>query len=336
MSEAVTADKIFETGLGFMASKVLLSAVEIGLFTELAKGPADLGTIARKFDLHQRSAADFLDALVTLKFLQRDRGVYRNSAEADRFLDKAKPDYMGGIFEMANARLYAFWGSLTDALRTGLKQNETKDDPEIFQKMYADPERLKGFLKAMTGLSKHSGRAIAQKFDWRPYKTFVDVGAAEGAVPVELALAHKHLTGGGFDLPQVQPVFEQYVREHGLAERITFQVGDMFKDKWTKTDVIIMGHILHDWGMERKRLLLSRAYDALPKDGAVIVYDCMIDDERSQHLGGLLMSLNMLIETDDGFDYTFGQCRQWMRETGFRETRVEHLAGADWMVVGIK
>jgi len=327
---------IFQIGMGFFASKTLLSAVELGLFTTLAKGPRDIAALKQTLGLHDRSARDFLDALVALGMLNRTDGLYGNTAETDFFLDRDKPSYIGGIFEMANARLYAFCGSLTDALRTGLKQNETKDDPEIFQKMYADPERLKGFLKAMTGLSKHSGRAIAQKFDWRPYKSFVDVGAAEGAVPVELALAHKHLTGGGFDLPQVQPVFEKYVREHGLAERITFQVGDMFKDKWPKTDVIIMGHILHDWGMERKRLLLSRAYDALPKDGAVIVYDCMIDDERSQHLGGLLMSLNMLIETDDGFDYTFGQCRQWMRETGFRETRVEHLAGADWMVVGIK
>jgi precorrin-6B methylase 2 len=336
MTEVVTTDRIMETALGFMASKVLLSAVEIGLFSELAKAPADGATIARKLNLHQRSATDFLDTLVTMKLLERTGGIYRNTAETDRFLDREKPDYLGGIIEMANNRLYGFWGSLTDALRTGLKQNGTKSDPEIFHKLYEDPERLKGFLKAMTGLSKQSGRAIAEKFDWRPYQTFTDVGAAEGAVPVQVVLAHGHLAGGGFDLPQVQPIFEQYIREHGLADRVKFTGGDMFKDKWPKADVIIMGHILHDWGMERKQLLLAKAYDALPKGGALIVHDAMIDDDRSKNLGGLLMSLNMLIETDDGFDYTPSQCKQWMRQTGFKETRVEHLASVDWMVVAIK
>ena len=325
-----------ETALGFMASKVLLTAVELGLFTELAKGPADAATIGRKLNLHKRGTADFLDSLVAMKFLERTDGVYRNSAEADKFLDKAKPDYIGGILEMGNQRLFKYWHELPTALRTGEKQNETKQDPEIFHKLYEDPQRLKGFLKAMTGMSKQAGKVIAQKFDWRPYKTLMDVGAAEGAVPVQVALAHGHLKGVGFDLPQVKPIFEQYVREHGLADRIKFQPGDMFKDAWPKTDVIIMGHILHDWGMERKRLLLSKAYDALPKGGALIIHEAMIDDDRSKNLGGLLMSLNMLIETDDGFDYTPSQCKQWMRETGFKDTRVEHLASVEWMVVAIK
>ena len=336
MSDTVTADRIMETGLGFMASKVLLTAIEMGLFTELAKAPADLETLSTKFNLHKRSAADFLDALVTMKFLERENGVYRNSADASRFLDKAKPDYMGGILEMANNRLYKFWGQLDDALRTGLKQNETREDPEIFHKMYADPKRLEGFLKAMTGLSKHSGRAIAEKFDWRHYQTFMDVGTAQGGVLVEVALAHKHLSAVGYDLAQVQPIFEQYVREHNLSERAKFQPGDMFKEKWPKSDVIILGHILHDWGMERKQMLLSKAFDALPKGGAVIVHEAMIDDDRSKHLSGLLMSLNMLIETDEGFDYTPRECQQWMRETGFKHTRVEPLTSVDWMVVGIK
>jgi precorrin-6B methylase 2 len=336
VSETLTTDRIMETALGFMSSKVLLTAVEIGVFTELAKAPASAAALSQKLNLHKRGALDFLDSLVAMKFLERSNGVYRNSAEAEKFLVKSKPDYIGGVLEMGNTRLFKYWNELPTALRTGEKQNETRDDPEIFQKLYEDPQRLKGFLKAMTGLSKQAGRAMAQKFDWRAYKTFMDVGAAEGAVPVQVALAHGHLTGTGLDLPQVQPIFEQYVREHGLADRIKFQPGDMFKDKWPKADVIIMGHILHDWGMERKQLLLSKAYDALPKGGALIIHEALIDDDRSKNLGGLLVSLNMLIETDEGFDFTPAQCKAWMRETGFKDTRVEHLAGVEYMVVALK
>ena len=237
---------------------------------------------------------------------------------------------------MANDRLYPFWGKLTDALRTGRPQNEVKDDPDFFARLYSDPDRLAGFLRAMTGLSRASGRAIAEKFDWRPYRTFVDVGAAEGAVPVQIALAHPHLKGGGADLPPVRPLFERHVGQHGLTERLAFHECDFFKGPLPSADVILMGHILHDWGVDAKRMLVRKAYEALPPGGALVVFDAMIDDERRRHTSGLLMSLNMLIETPDGFDYTIGQCRDWLAEAGFKQVRIEPLAGHDWMAVGHK
>jgi hypothetical protein len=332
-----TPDSIFQVAFGFAASKVLLSAVELGLFTHLARSPQDLATLTDNLGLHPRSAADFFDTLVSLRLLERDEhGRYHNSPESDQFLDRAKPDYLGGMLEMSNARLYPFWAHLTKALRTGQPQNEAKDQPDFFQTLYGDPDRLAEFLRAMTGLSRGSGRAIAQRFDWRPYRTFVDVGTAEGAIPVQLALAHDHLSGDGMDLPQVRPLYEKYVRAHGLSERLTFHERDFFKQPLPTADVIIMGHILHDWGLETKRMLVKKAYEALPAGGAFIVFDTMIDNERRRHTGGLLMSLNMLIETPDGFDYTIGQCQSWLREVGFKQVRVEPLLGHDWLAVGYK
>ncbi|HEX8524310.1 MAG TPA: methyltransferase [Tepidisphaeraceae bacterium] len=336
MSEQLTPDRILETGLAFMASKVLLSALELNVFSELAKTPADLGTLTRKFQLHPRSAADFFDTLVAMKFLNRDNGVYTNTPEAAKFLDKTSPDYIGGMLEMCNARLYTFWGSLTEGLRTGKPQNEIKAGEGLFEKLYENPERLENFLKAMTGLSKQSARAIAAKFEWKAYRSFIDVGTAQGAVPVELALAHRHLVGAGMDLPVVRPIFEKYIREHNLADRVSFVARDFFKETIPQADVIIMGHILHDWGMDDKRMLLKKTYEALPKGGAAIIYDCMIDDERKKNIPGLLMSLNMLIETPEGFDYTTAQGQTWLQEAGFKQTRAEHLSAGDWMVVGIK
>ena len=337
MNAPPTPDGIMQLGLGFWGSKALLSAVEVGLFTELAEGPLDFETLAERFMLHPRSARDFLDALVALGMLERDGDRYSNTPETDLFLDRTKPSYVGGVLEMANARLYPFWGSLTEALRTGQPQNEAKGGEEdFFAAIYADPGRLEGFLKAMTGISLGAAMAIANKFPWGRYETFVDIGTAQGGLPVQLALAHEHLSGGGFDLPPVGPIFERYIDAHGLNDRLRFYAGDFFEDPLPSADVLVMGHILHDWGLEEKKVLLAKAYEALPEGGALIVYDAVIDDDRRENAFGLLMSLNMLIETPRGFDYTGAECSSWMREAGFREAHVEHLVGPDSMVVGVK
>jgi cyclopropane fatty-acyl-phospholipid synthase-like methyltransferase len=252
------------------------------------------------------------------------------------FLDKAKPSYIGGMLEMANTRLYPFWGSLTEALRTGRPQNEAKSGGNFFEALYADPERLEGFLSAMTGLSLGAANAIAQKFSWKDYQTFIDIGGAQGGLSVQVAKAHPHLKGGNFDIPAVGPVFEKYVAKHGLGDRLRFYPGDFFNDPLPRADVLVMGHILHDWNMEEKRMLLKKAIEALPTGGALIVFEALIDDERRKNTLGLLMSLNMLIETPGGFDYTGADCSDWMREAGFRETKVEHLVGPDSMVLGFK
>ena len=338
MKKQPTPDSIMQLGLGFWGSKTLLSAVELGLFTELAKeNSLDAQTLSERLMLHPRSAMDFLDALVALGMLERDGDRYANTAETNLFLDRAKPSYVGGILEMANERLYPFWGSLTEALRTGQLQNEAKGGGKnFFAAIYADPARLKGFLEAMSGISLGAAMAIANKFPWERYETFVDVGAAQGGLPVQVALAHEHLSGGGFDLPPVGPVFEEYVDSHNLENRLRFYPGDFFEDPLPAADVLVMGHVLHDWDLEVKRMLLAKAYETLPEGGALIVYDAVIDDDRSENAFGLLMSLNMLIETPGGFDYTGADCISWMREAGFRETRVEHLVGPDSMVVGIK
>src|SRR5919108_604920 len=181
---AVTPERVMQLGLGFWGSKTVLSAVELGLFTELGVGPLNAEELRRRLGLHARSAHDFLDALVSLGLLERD--------------------------------------------------------------------------------------------------------------------------------------------------------GEVFVDPLPQADVITMGHILHDWPLETKKELLAKAHAALPDGGAMLVFDAVIDNERRSNTFGLLMSLNMLIETTGGFDYTGADCQQWMREVGFGATYVEHLAGPDSMVVGIK
>ena len=336
MKKSLAPDRLLQLGLAFWGSKTLLSALELGLFTELAKGPRTRESLRTALGLHPRSAHDFFDALVALGVLDRKGDKYRNTPESDLFLDRSKPSYVGGILEMANARLYGFWNSLTEGLRTSVPQNEAKTGGDLFGTIYGTPESLKGFLQAMTGLSAGAGRAMAAKFPWKKFKSFVDVGGAQGGVAVQLALAHKHLSGGNYDLAVVGPIFEEYVRSFKLDGRLKFHGGDFFKDPIPSAEVIIMGHILHDWNLEEKRALVAKAYRALPKGGAYIIHEAIIDDDRRENAFGLLMSLNMLIETRGGFDYTGADCRKWMKEAGFKSTAVVPLVGPDSMVIGIK
>ncbi|OLL28579.1 methyltransferase [Burkholderia sp. SRS-W-2-2016] len=331
-----TPERLLQLGMGFWASRTLLSAVELEVFTRLARGPLDAAQMAGALGLHPRAAVDFFDALVALNVLEREGGIYANTPDAALFLDKSKPSYVGGLLEMAATRLYPFWGSLTEALRTGQPQNEAKDGGNPFDAIYRDEQTLRGFLKAMSGVSLGAARAMAQKFPWQNYRTFIDIGTAQGGLPVQIALAHPHLTGGGFDLPMVGPVFDEYVRSYGLQDRLNFYPGDFFEEPCPAADVLVMGHILHDWDLEQKRKLLAKCHAALPPGGCLIVYDAVIDDERRQNAFGLLMSLNMLIETPGGFDYTGAQCCEWMTEAGFTQVRVEPLNGPDSMVIGIR
>ncbi len=334
--QAITPDHIMQIGCGFWASKTLLSAVELGVFTELARQPALAEELRERLQLNKRAALDFFDALVALGLLERTDSRYANTPATDLFLDRAKPSYIGGILEMFNSRLYGFWGSLTEALRTGMPQNETKTGGDFFGVLYADQDRLRQFLHAMTGHAMGAAQAIARQFPWQRYQTFVDIGAAEGGLPVQVALAHPHLTGIGFDLPAVRAIFDDYVESFGLSDRLEFRAGDFFVDPLPRADVVVLGHVLHDWNLDEKRRLIARAHETLPPGGALIAYDAIIDDERRANILGLLMSLNMLIELPGGFDYTGAQCSEWFEEAGFRQTYVEHLAGPDSMVVGIK
>lgn len=275
--------------------------------------------------------------MLALGFLGREGGRYSNTPETGLFLDRNKPSYMGGILEMANHRLYPFWADLTEALRTGQPQNECKTGGGgLLETLYADPARLKEFLSAMTGVSHASNSMIARIFPWKDHHTFVDVGTAQEDLTTQIALANPPLRGMGFDLPEVAPIFQQYAAAMSVADRLTFIPGDFFKHDLPKADVVLMGHILHDWDLPTKKMLIRKAFEAIPVGGALIIYETIIDDDRSQNAFGLMMSLNMLIETPGGFDYTGADCKAWMREAGFSITRVEPLTGPDSMVIGIK
>jgi hypothetical protein len=318
--------------MGFFASKTLLSAVELELFTKLGSDGMTGPQIGAELELHERAIPDFPDALVALELLEREGegkdARYLNTPATAVFLDKASPAYIGGILEMSNTRLYRFWGDLTEALRTGEPQNEIKQTGEqMFEELYSDPDRLEQFMKAMAGISLGPFSALADKFDFSKYKTLCDVGGATGQLSIIVAGRHPHLHCTSFDLPVVEPIATRTIQAAGLAERITAVGGDFFADPLPEADVITMGLILHDWNLERKMHLIKAAYDALPDGGVFIAVENLIDDERRENAFGLLMSLNMLIEFGDAFDFTGADFAGWCKEVGFKRTEVMPLAG---------
>ncbi|MGO4740168.1 methyltransferase [Bosea sp. 2KB_26] len=332
---------IMQVGMGFFASKTLLSAVELGLFTKLASQPLTGQDIAAALQLSPRAVPDFPDALVALKFLERDgdgpEARYANTPESGFFLDRDSPAYIGGILEMANARLYRFWGDLTEALRTGKAQNETKVSGEpLFATLYADQARLEQFMNAMSGISAGNFKAFAGAFDFSKYSTLCDVGGATGLLACTVAAAHPHLRCTSFDLPKVVPIAMRRIEQTGLTDRVTAVGGDFFTDSLPQADVITMGMILHDWNLATKKALIRKAYDALPPGGAFVVIETLIDDARRENAFGLLMSLNMLIECGDAFDYTAADFAGWCREAGFRAFETVRLTGPSSAAIAYK
>ena len=323
---------IMQVGMGFWASKTLLSAVELGLFTHLGSESMTGEDIAERIGLHPRGTYDFLDTLVALGLLEREgdglAGRYANTPDTAVFLDKNSPAYLGGILEMANARLYRFWGDLTEALRTGRPQNEIKHNGQpMFEELYSDPGRLEQFMSAMAGISRGNFEALAEKFDFSRYETVCDVGGATGVLSTVLAKHHPHLHCISFDLPVVAPIAERAIAAAGLSDRVAVASGDFFADDLPHADVITMGLILHDWNLERKLQLIRSAYEALPEGGAFIVVENLIDDARRENAFGLMMSLNMLIEFGDAFDYTGSDFAGWCRDAGFSDVDFLPLTG---------
>jgi hypothetical protein len=337
VNKPITPDHIFKVAYAFREAKALLTAVELGVFTALADGPMGYERLRNRIGLHERGARDFLDSLVALGLLyQQDDDSYRNSPEADIYLTRGSPNYVGGQLDHLNTHEYPQWMFLTRALQTG---NPHCGDPSngAYGALYACQGDAEMFTQAMGGGGTLAiARALATRFPWRDYNTLVDIGTSEGCLPVQIAQFHWHITGGGFDLPAVGPIFNAYVNNHGLAQRLRFHSGDFRVDQLPSADVLVMGRILHNWDHPTKKMLLDKAFAALPPRGALIVYDRLIEDDRKASTAGLLGGLNMLVMTDGGFDYSATECFGLMREAGFKRTWAERLTADQSMVVGMK
>ncbi|MFH1725420.1 MAG: methyltransferase [Elusimicrobiota bacterium] len=334
---SLSPEHLLQIGMGFWASKVLLAAVKLDLFSVLGPVSMKAEKIQDRLGLHPRGTRDFLDTLVALNILERKDGAYANTRESAFFLDGNSPAYLGDMLLNANDRLWEFWGRFEEALRTGLPQNETREGGGwILDVIYAQPTKRDVFLKAMIGLSAGSSMAVARSFDFRAVKRFCDLGGGPGTLCATVQRAHPHVECVNLDLPPVEPVFREYIARQGLAQKVRFHAGDCLKDALPPADVYAMGHLLHGISPDNRVRALSRAFGALPSGGHLLVIEALIDDERRTSAFGLLMSLDMMIETPEGRNFSAAELRTWMGDVGFEHIRHVSLGGPYSMMIGRK
>ncbi|MET9341835.1 methyltransferase [Nonomuraea sp. NPDC003804] len=325
-------ESVMGIATGFWRARTLFSAVELRLFTLLAEGPATRAEIEGRCGLHPRSSADFLDALVALGLLVCDGESYANSPSAERYLDETKPSYVGGFLTFMGYALYPAWGRLTELLRTG----ELQEGFDSFGKFYQDRDRVRGFMAAMDSASAAVTAELIDCFDWSSHESFVDLGGARGNLTAHLVKAHPHLRGICLDMPPLKGLFEEHVAQFGVGDRAQFHAADFLTDPLPEADVMIFGHVLHDWDEESRAVLVKRAFEAIRPGGALLIYDELIDDDRSGPVRSLLMSLNMKLVRSGAAEYTAAECRAWLLDAGFTDITVKSLTATERLVTACK
>jgi predicted O-methyltransferase YrrM len=325
---------------GFWAFKTLAAAHELDLFGQLT---GSRGTtpreLAASLGIADRPAEMLLTACTALGLLRKKGGRYTNSPLAEEYLVRGKPYYFGGLVEMLDKRLYPGWARLADALRTN---RPTTWDPDRQASLFdgADPVMLSHFWEAMHSISSSTARLLAQAVDLRRFKRLLDVGGGSGAFDIELCRRYRGLHATVYDLPHVTEIAAAKIAQAGLADRVQTAPGDFFADAAYPAghDLILLSLIMHDWSEEDDRAILRRCHDALPSGGAVVICELLVNDEKTGPAPAALMSLNMLIETAGGRNYTAAEYTAWLTDLGFRRIRTVRFAspGADGAVIAYK
>ncbi|MFI5782589.1 methyltransferase [Nocardia sp. NPDC051570] len=316
----LTPQHFHEVLLAYCGSKALMSAVEIDLFSILAgSGGMTEAELRRELSLHPRLSRHFLEVLVELDLLAKEGDRYRNSPVSELYLDRAKPTFVGGFAETTNDTFYPAWGKLTTALRTGQAQAPIPpdDSDHLFRvNVHTQADRVRRFMTAMDSHSTAMARELARLLPWDEFTSFADIGGCRGNLAAHLVLAQPHLKGVCFDRAQSEPFFDEHVAALGTVGRVTFQAGDFFADDLPKVDVLVFGHVLHDWSPENRLILMERAHRALNPGGMVVVYDRMIDGSPLD-LHRLFYSLTFMLASGGGSEYSVDQLSQWLAEAGF-------------------
>jgi hypothetical protein len=319
----------------FCHAQLLLTADELGLFADLAAhGPSTVDQILERLGLDGRGLRDFLSGLVLLGLIELDGDRYRNADVATETLVPGSGRYIGGFLRRAGRMLYPAWGRLGTALRTGEPQTSGAGD-EAFLQMLRDPAQREPYLRMMDSASSLVAPHLIRVFDWAGRASVLDVGGCRGNLVGRVLAAYPHLHGAVFDLPPMAEPFGAHTAALGAGDRATFHGGDFFRDELPTADVVILGHVLHNWSPAQRAQLVARAWAAVAPGGALLVYDAMLPDAPSD-LPRTLVSLNMLLVTEGGSEYPATDCQTWMAAAGCTDTEVRGLGSTDTLVIGRK
>lgn len=316
------AHEVIAQAMAFQPAKLVLTALDLGLFTLLAEGSATEEQIRERLGLHRRGTRDFLDALTELGLLEWQDGRFRNGPAAGGFLVRGGEGYLGGFLGMADRVMYPAWGRLVDLLRTGKPQAATFQSEDMFGELYSNQDEKARFISMAEDASRPLIPALVRSFDWGSYKSVLELGGCRGNVLANLVRAYPHLDGTVFDLPPLRAAFDDHMAILGMTGKVAFHAGDFFADPLPEADVLMIGHSLIDWDDDQRRELITRTYPAIRPGGAFLVWDPMIVDDAESYLRNLICSLNLQLMTPRGGGYRIQECAEWMRAAGY--TDVSH------------
>lgn len=323
-----SAEAILRLGNAFCESQALLTAAELDVFGALHGRPATAGEVAAGLGLPGRGVRDLLDLLTGLGLLVREGGHYRNSAAADAHLVPGRAEYVGGFLRGARANLYPVWGGLTETLRTG----EPRTGAAEFAEMFTDPDAVARYAGIQDGVLRPLVSQIVELVDWAARRSVLDVGGCQGTLMAALVHAHAGLEGHVFDLPGMRPVFDERMRATGAGDRVRFHAGDFFADPLPAADVVVLGHVLHNWDLGRREHLVRSAFAALPPGGLLVVHDRMLDDEKPV-VDNLVASLMMALVTQEGAEYPVSELVELAGGAGFGSVTSHPLGTNETLVI---
>lgn len=307
----------------FRYSKIMFAGVSLKLFDLLEGNPKDVGLLSQQTATQPDALEQLLDACVGLGLLRKEDGKYANQPVAGTYLCRSSESTLAGYILYSNNALYRLWGNLEEAVREGTNRwNQTfgSQGSSPFDQLFKTDEARRDFLMGMHGFGLLSSPHVVEAFDLGAHRRLVDVGGATGHLVLAACERYPNLRATVFDLPDVIKVAREYIAKRGLGDRIDFVAGDFFRDPLPEADLFSLGRILHDWSEEKIRLLLKKIYDRLPRGGALLIAERLLNEDKTGPLNALAQSLNMLVCVE-GKERTLSEYTTLLQKAGFATVR---------------
>lgn len=326
--DIIKPEQIRDLASAFQKSRILLTAVELDIFTYTDKHLSLADDIAEKIGTDPKATERLMNALAAMGFLRKVHGKFYNTEPASQFLVKGKPDYMGGLLHSAN--MWNNWHTLTDAVKEGTCIK--KERAHI-----VNDDSREAFIAAMHYRAVKHAEIIAYMLDLKGTTKMIDIGGGSGAFAMEFCRKNPGLKGVVFDLPHIIPITKRYVEEAGMAETIGFIEGDYLEsDIGSGYDFIFMSAIVHINSYEQNKTLVKKCSEALNPGGQIVIVDFIMDEDKTNPLHGTFFSINMLVATECGDTYTDSEIRQWFLDAGVSKVERKNTSFGTSLMIGRK
>ena len=313
-------DDILKIVAGYQVSKVLFAAVEFGIFTTLSGKGKAIEELSAELKLPERSLFRLLGVCTACGLIEKKGGKYYNSEGAEKYLVHGKEEYIGDFCKANNKFLYNSWGKLEDIIKSDTFHPVFGAKGDTIETVSMNPEIVKVSHRAQHNYSLMPAKEFAEKFDFLPYKHLLDLGGGSGILSIMAAKRFPHLSATVFDFKPVCEIAKEIIAEHGVSNSVKTHPGNIMKDEFPRgADVIIISGVLDGYGEKDCCFLIKKAYDYLPKGGAILIKEAIIDDNRTGPLFPAIFSLALMIETKQGNARAREEMSEWLKKAGFSD-----------------